>query len=318
MKQPRIALPTALKDGIDRIRIELGDIQRFLAARRDETRQREFRFHIAAAQFEAALARYAAASQKAGFCEDQPRWPKYTSDGGQWSGGAGSKPGRRRTTTELSAVRRKPPLRDLPIHLPHFSPGTSGATTPRVPITIDNNAQTGISTVDETTEKLRKVLEQVINSRPEGFGPEYGTQIHYDFANVVKAENLRGIGRTGVEQTFGPDPDNRSVPYGSKGSVRTDVVLRNDIGDVIAIYDVKTGSAKLGPLRVQELREKTDASPRIPIIEMHIQRGLSLKARTGHGYSWIITLRLWNPWVRAMSDRQAGEKPADDNSARNP
>lgn len=135
---------------------------------------------------------------------------------------------------------------------------------------------------------------------------------------MLKAENLRGIGRTGVEQTFGPNPDNRSVPYGSKGSVRTDVVLRNDIGDVIAIYDVKTGSAKLGPLRVQGLREKTDASPRIPIIEMHIQRGLSLKARTGHGYSWIITLRLWNPWVRAMSDRQAGEKPADDNSARNP
>jgi hypothetical protein len=119
----------------------------------------------------------------------------------------------------------------------------------------------------------------------------------------VKSENLRGIGRGGVEQTFGPDPDARDAPYGSKNSIRTDIVLRNEVGDVIAIYDVKTGSASLGPRRVQELRKKTDASPRIPVIEMHIQRGLSLKARTEYGsYFWVITLRLWNPWVRAISD----------------
>jgi hypothetical protein len=119
----------------------------------------------------------------------------------------------------------------------------------------------------------------------------------------VKAEDLRGIGSEGVEHTY-PEEGTR---YGSKGTVRTDVVLKNDVGDVIAIYDVKTGTAYLDARRVQELRAKTDVNLRVPVIEMHIQRGLSLKARTEQGhYLWIITLRLWNPWIRGIVDQEAG------------
>ena len=243
---------------------------------------------------------------KAGFRADQPRWPKRSGEhSGRWSGGAGTGGGPRTArTNDLSAMRRKPPLRELPLHLPHFSSGLGRSSPPRQPVTIINNAQTGFSTVDETTEKLRTILENVVNARPEGFGAEYGKAIHYDFAAAVRSENLRGIGSKGVEQTFGPDPDRRDVPYGTKGSVRTDITLRDDGGDVTAIYDVKTGDATLGPRRVQQLRDKTGASRHIPIIEMHIRRGLSVKAETAR-HVWIITLRLWNPWLRAPrgSDR---------------
>ncbi|HZP68918.1 MAG TPA: hypothetical protein VFB29_03150 [Pseudolabrys sp.] len=294
-----------LKDNLQKLRTQVAEAERLAALRRRERMPCDMEHRLEAAPG------HTGACRKAGFRPDQPRWPKGTEQGGRWSGGAGT-PGDRDSvqTTELSAMRRKPPMPGLPLHLPHFSPGVGGNALSREPVTIINNAQTGLSTVDESTEKLRTILEKVVNGRPQSFGPEYGRAIHYDFANAVRSENLRGVGREGVEQTFGSDPDQRDVRYGTKGSIRTDVTLRNDSGDVIAIYDVKTGDARLGPRRVQELRNKTGASPGIPIIEMHIQRGLSLKARVEKGqYVWIITLSLWNPWVRASltrSDRKIG------------
>jgi hypothetical protein len=230
---------------------------------------------------------------------DQPRVPAGSREGGQWANDSSVisdatpdnewKPGAR-----YASGPRVPKDRLLPLHVPVPNSGDGARSTYRAgQVTITNNAQTGISTIDETTEKLVKVLENVVNSQPEGSGPRYGTKIHTDFGDAVRAENLRGIGSKGVERTYGPDPDS---PYGSKDSIRTDVVLRNDIGDPIAIYDVKTGNARLGAGRVQELREKTGATLSVPVIEMHVQRGLSLKAYTKR--HWQISLRLWNPWVR--------------------
>jgi hypothetical protein len=244
---------------------------------------------------------------------DQPRVPAGSPEGGQWTYDGGS--GRINDSRVVSDATPEngwkpgaqyaggPKDRLLPLHIP--VPNSEGAiSTYRAgQVTIVNNAQTGISTIDDTTEKLKAILEKVVNARPEGFGPEYGKAIHYDFGDAVKAENLRGIGSKGVEHTF-PENDTR---YGSKGTIRTDIVLKNDIGDVIAIYDVKTGTANLGARRVQELRVKTGAELPVPIIEMHIQRGLSLKAERAQGqYFWIITLRLWNPWIRDIGSRATG------------
>jgi hypothetical protein len=247
---------------------------------------------------------------KAGFRGNQPRWPIGTpgtpKPGGRWSGGAGvgNTSGQ---TIDLSAMARKPLLFDLPrlpnapLPVPYVPTDRVSGKNPRGPVHIENNAQTGISTVDETTEKLKTILEDVVSKHPTGSGSEYGKRIHYDFGDAVKVENLRGIGTDGVEHTF---PE--GTRYGSKASVRTDVILRNDVGDVTAIYDVKTGTASLDRPRVRELRLKTGTGPEIPMIEMHIQRGLSLKARTENGhYFWIITLRLWNPWIRGIAGRQA-------------
>jgi hypothetical protein len=73
---------------------------------------------------------------------------------------------------------------------------------------------------------------------------------------------------------------------------------------VIAIYDVKTGGAYLDAKRVAQLRAKTNVGLRVPVIEMHIQRGLSLKSHAAKAkYFWFITLRLWNPWYEMVADQ---------------
>ncbi|MFL9824697.1 hypothetical protein [Rhodoplanes sp. SY1] len=77
-----------------------------------------------------------------------------------------------------------------------------------------------------------------------------------------------------METTFGAEP---GASYGSKGSIRTDILLRNEAGDIIAIYDLKTGEKGLTPGRVRELRQKTGVGPNIPIIELHAIRGVTPK-----------------------------------------
>jgi retron-type reverse transcriptase len=74
----------------------------------------------------------------------------------------------------------------------------------------------------------------------------------------------------GVEQSFDSEGKAR---YGQDGSIRTDVVLRNEEGEIVAIYDLKTGEAIIRPSRAVELRAKTRAGPDVPVIELHSVRG---------------------------------------------
>jgi hypothetical protein len=57
-----------------------------------------------------------------------------------------------------------------------------------------------------------------------------------------------------VEQSFDAEVLTR---YGMDGSIRTDVILRDDERKIIAIYDVKTGNATMRPAREAEIRAKT-------------------------------------------------------------
>jgi hypothetical protein len=102
---------------------------------------------------------------------------------------------------------------------------------------------------------------------------------------AIRSGDLRGDVR--VEHTY-PD-DEPTLRYGSKGTIRTDIVLRNELGEVIAIWDVKTGGAYLSVKRVVQLRAKTGADINVPVIEMHVLRGLSLKSHAAKGrYFWFI------------------------------
>ena len=93
---------------------------------------------------------------------------------------------------------------------------------------------------------------------------EYGKLVHEEFADDVRTAVLPGIAYDDLETTF---PDGR---YGTPDSIRTDVVLRNDDGDIIAIYDVKTGRG-LGQARVDQLRAKTGAADETPVIELKFE-----------------------------------------------
>lgn len=187
-------------------------------------------------------------AQKAGYSDDQPRWPKGSGDdSGRWSGGQGS--------------------------------GTR----------FVNNAQTGISTIDQTTDLLGRKLARVIDALPRGRGAIYGVTVHTAFGLSVRFGGIRGIGTGDVETTWG----GMDLRYGSLGSIRTDVILRNDIGDPIAIYDVKTGGARLTAARVEELRTAVASGTRIPVIELHLQRGATLKslfAAANHALAVAATL----------------------------
>lgn len=155
---------------------------------------------------------------------------------------------------------------------------------------VVNESQTGISTIDNTTEDLLQTLKDVVDFLPSGSGASYGVAVHTWFGALVRFGNFRGIGFGDVETTFGG-----TGIYGSKGSIRTDVILRNDIGDAIAIYDVKTGDAKLDTARLKEIRDKVGVGLNIPIIELHVTRGVSVKA----GYrlsSYLFARRQYGVW----------------------
>lgn len=112
--------------------------------------------------------------------------------------------------------------------------------------------------------------------------------------------DFEGIGFDDVETTFSLEPDAR---YGAKGSIRTDVVLRNTVGDIIAIYDVKTGKDPLGPKRVREIREKTGAGPNVPVFEVHILRGVTRKhLKVRPRLVWIVIIRKWHALLPELQD----------------
>jgi len=112
--------------------------------------------------------------------------------------------------------------------------------------------------IEKTTQELQGILLRVngvISRRRDPISARlYGIAVHKAFADAVKAKNLPGIGIKGVEQSF----DLQGLAdYGADGSIRTDVVLRNQKGVIIAIYDVKTGNATIRPSREAKILKYT-------------------------------------------------------------
>ena len=138
--------------------------------------------------------------------------------------------------------------------------------------------------VNLTSLKLSIIFEAVIEMNPPASGmtpQQYGTFIHLEFANAVRAAGLPGILSADVETTF---PEGQS--YGSPDSIRTDVVLRDDYGDILAIFDVKTGASGLTEARAAQLRTKAGAAPNTPVVEIRME-GILLKV--GKSLSGVST-----------------------------
>jgi len=167
---------------------------------------------------------------KANFNPNEPRVPAGNPDGGQWAGGGSSSPGS--SSSILSDANPDPII-----------PGAQYAQTQ---VTVHTSALTGIESIDDTTTKLAHTLACILDGieiLPDTTPQKYGMIIHSLFANAVRFGGFEGIGSEDVETTFSIEPDAR---YGAKGSIRTDVVLRNAAGDIVAIYDVMTGKEPSG------------------------------------------------------------------------
>src|SRR5262249_20738878 len=145
----------------------------------------------------------------------------------------------------------------------------------KTPLVISPRALTGFKRIDDTTKALAETLARAVDMveyLPSFTPQKYGMLLHQAFATMVRLQGLPGIGFWDVETTFSLEP---GAHYGSKDSVRTDVVLRNEVGDIIAIYDVKTGRG-LSRGRANELRAKAQVPASPPVIELHILHGQRL------------------------------------------
>src|SRR3972149_4331982 len=89
----------------------------------EEVLQMRREFAALRADWERTISDYYA--RKAGFRQDQPRWPKRSGRiSGRWSGGAGDgSPADAGQTADFSAMRRKPRLPGLAV--PHIAPPAS-------------------------------------------------------------------------------------------------------------------------------------------------------------------------------------------------
>lgn len=146
-----------------------------------------------------------------------------------------------------------------------------------VTVTTSSGFYTGIQSIDEKSDALSDILTNVIEKLeylPSMSPQVYGMLVHVAFGLEVRLKGLQGVGD--IERTF--SLEDADPYYGFAGSVRTDVTLRNIQGDIIAIYDVKTGNARMSQKRADELREKTSAASGTPIFELNVTRGVSRKS----------------------------------------
>ena len=232
---------------------------------------------------------------------DQPRVPAGNPGGGQWTNGSGSGSSidytaRSGTSTSSHSssgtlyaaldTRTRTDATDSLDNRPAVAgadENTNISGDQYAALTLDSYDRTGNPLLDRTTDILFQTLlrDGALIARVQvllgAVGPAlYGTLVHIAFASDVRWQDLPGIGKDGVEQSFSLGT---VVRYGLDDSVRTDVVMRNGNGQIIAIWDVKTGNAKLTDARIGEIRDELNVSEDVPVIELHICRGVRCKTR---------------------------------------
>jgi hypothetical protein len=196
---------------------------------------------------------------------DQARVPAGVREGGQWTTEEGGSTGNNARNPNGGDSASKPSGRAT--HGTVLSDAAPDAIRPGAHYAalteIEPEAITGDQRIDSTTATLTPILghaADVADAIPGLTPQEYGQKVHEIFADVVRVLGLPGIGYDDVETTFG------GAYYGAKGSVRTDVIVRDDAGKIIAIYDVKTGSADMSAARAAELRMKVGVDNSAPIL----------------------------------------------------
>lgn len=231
------------------------------------------------------------------YSPDEPRVPPGNPDGGQWtsvgrSGSSNDLPDwsdEKADTIPGNGYLSPIPANDARVISDATPDNTWKPGAQYAQISVQNNAKSNNPAIDRTTETLLQTLARVHALLGDGSGPWYGSRIHLAFASDVRAQNLSGIGRSGVEQSFSLGD---IADYGEDGTIKVDVYMRDDLGNIIAIWDVKTGGAVLSGGRVRRLRAEAGVGADVPIIELHVTRGATLKARTlGSVVHIVATIR---------------------------
>lgn len=157
-------------------------------------------------------------------------------------------------------------------------PGATGGTPGRAVVT--QRSTTGNPKIDAKNDQLLDIVKRIVDSVRPGTGLAYGIVVQTLSARAIRDLDLPGIGKHGVEQSFSAGD---TVRYGLDGSVRTDIVMRNGrtaSAPIMAIWDIKTNGAKLTKDRVDQIRREAGVGEDVPVIEIHIDRGIDVKGRT--------------------------------------
>jgi hypothetical protein len=113
-----------------------------------------------------------------------------------------------------------------------------------------------------TVGRLQQAAAQATAAVP-GRGGRVGTLRHTVFKNIV---NDWGDSRLRTEVSF---REGTEVDYGTAGSVRLDVVEYDASGRIIAVYDYKSGAAKLSSSRIAQIRSHLPGyAQAVPIMEI--------------------------------------------------
>jgi hypothetical protein len=274
------AIRTLVGPGEDELlrqrRAEIAAIRHDLEAlSRDIRKAGEEWLALAKAELRAALKKYS---------PDQPRVPAGNPDGGQWTNENSLAPTQDYSpSAQGSSVVAPRPNAILSDATPDaIRPGAQYAQ-----LNVQNHAKTANPLINNTTDILLQTLARIHALAGDGSGPWYGTRIHLMFASDVRLQNLPGIGRTGVEQSFSLGD---IADYGEDGTVRVDVYMRDEAGRIVAIWDVKTGGAVLTGARLRQLRAEAGVGSDVRVIELHVTRGATLKARTWRSVLNIIAV----------------------------
>ena len=193
------------------------------------------------------------------YSPDQPRVPAGNSDGGQWTsggyaGGAGD--------DDEEGDQELLPENAISVGAQRLMTVDAIARDPRI-----NRASLTL------LKALADAMDRV-GPAPELSPSQYGILVHSEFANLVRERGIEGIELIDIERSFGPLGPTH---YGASGSVRPDLILRNPSGEIITIYDVKTGEKGLKQDRADRLRLLTGAGPNVPVFELHPYRILDFK-----------------------------------------
>jgi hypothetical protein len=108
----------------------------------------------------------------------------------------------------------------------------------------------GAEKIEATKSALENIGKKVMALFGQGKGPVYGTRVHKKIADQIDHLDLDYLK---AEQPLLPSGFKEVM---QKGGIRLDVVLFDpeNAGKVLAVFDFKTGSAKLTPKRIHQIK----------------------------------------------------------------
>ena len=130
------------------------------------------------------------------------------------------------------------------------------------PILLDGSGvvEGGLADIAATSNLLTNLASDSEADVGEGAGHVHGTLVHTRFGNLVE-----GLDDSQLSSEVSYE-NGMVVKNGTRGSVRLDVV-QGDTSQPAAVYDLKTGSGKLTPNRIAQIRSQLPKGfQHIPVI----------------------------------------------------